>query len=249
MSHERVTITAPDGDCRAFSFTPEGKGGASQVLPGVLFYMDAGGIRPAMLAMAQRVADAGYAVLLPDLFYRYGEYGPLVPAEVLGPRMEAVLGPLVATTGNAVAAKDTGAFLDFLDERTDVADGLRGAVGFCMGGGMAIAAAAEHASQIGAVASFHGGGLATDAQDSPHRYADDLSAGLYVAAATDDPYYPPEMAGQFCAALAEAGVPHEHETYPAAHGWMVPDFPSHDEAAAERGWTALDAFFGRALGS
>ena len=248
MPHEQVTITAPGGECRAFLFTLKGSGNGSRSSPGVLFFMDAGGIRPAMLTMAQRVADAGYAVLLPDLFYRYGDYGPLVPAEVLGPKMEAVLGPLIATTGNAVAAKDTSAFLDFLDGHPSVADGLRGAVGFCVGGGMAIAAAGEHAGRIGAAASFHGGGLATDAPDSPHRYAGDLSADLYVAAATDDPYYPPDMAARFRTALSEASVPHEHETYPAAHGWMVPDFPSHDEAAATRGWEALDAFFGRTLG-
>lgn len=246
MPHKHVTIAAPGGDCPAYLVTPGG-GNGEQTRPGVLFYMDAGGIRPAMLTMAQHVADAGYAVLLPDLFYRFAAYGPFVPAEVLGPRMEEVLGPLMATTSNAVAARDTGAFLDFLDGRSDIAGGLRGMVGFCMGGGMAIAAAGEHAGRIGAVASFHGGALATEAEDSPHCYLRDLSANLYVAAATDDPFYPQDMAERFRAAVSEAGVSCDHETYAAAHGWMVPDFPSHDEPAARRGWEELAALFGRRL--
>ena len=105
--------------------------------PAVILYMDAGGIRPAMVDMAQRLAGAGYVVLLPDLFYRYGPYGPFVPREVFAGDFRAVLGPLMATTGNDKAAGDTHAFLGYLDTRDDVAGRRIGAVGFCMGGGMA----------------------------------------------------------------------------------------------------------------
>src|SRR3546814_785294 len=113
--------------------------------------------------MAQRLADAGYIVLLPDLFYRYGPYGPLVPTEVFKGDVGAILGPLMATTGNVKAAEDTAGFLAYLDTRTDVAGDKVGAVGFCMGGGMAITSAATHSDHFAAVASFHGGDLA-----SPH---------------------------------------------------------------------------------
>ncbi|GGE09150.1 hypothetical protein GCM10011529_14400 [Polymorphobacter glacialis] len=223
--------------------TPAGDG----PWPAVIMYMDAGGIRPAMSAMAQQSADAGYLVLLPDMFYRFGPYGPFVPREVFAGDFRAVLGPLMATTGNDKAAADTGALLAWLDTRGDVAGWRVGAVGFCMGGGMAIAAAATWPDRFGAVASFHGGNLATDAPTSPHLLAGAIEAEVLVAAAENDGSYPPAMAARLEAALTEGGVRYEAETYPAAHGWMMPDFPVYDEAAAERGWAAMLALFGRAL--
>jgi len=197
--------------------------------------------------MAQRLAGAGYVVLLPDLFYRYGPYGPLVPKEVFAGDVRATLGPMMATTGNDKAAEDTEAFLVYLDTRADVAGRRVGAVGFCMGGGMALAAAGTYPDRFGAVASFHGGNLATDAPASPHLFAPNLKAEVYVAAAENDGSYPPEMAERFEKALAQAGVRYRAETYPAAHGWMKPDFPVYDHAAAERGWTEMLALFGRNL--
>jgi carboxymethylenebutenolidase len=117
-----------------------------------------------------------------------------------------------------------------------------------MGGGMAIAAAGTYPDRFGAVASFHGGNLATDTPDSPHRYAPRLEAELYVAAADQDDSYPPEMAERLEEALDKAHVPYRAETYlGAAHGWMKPDFPVYDEAAAERGWREILAFFDRTL--
>lgn len=244
MPREPVTISTPDGDCVAHVFTPKGVG----AYPAIIFYMDAGGIRPAALAMAERLANTGYVVLLPDLFYRYGDYGPFDPREVFAGDFRAILGPLMATTGNAKAAEDSGAFLAYLDGRTDVASAKVGAVGFCMGGGMAIAAAGTWPERFGAVASFHGGNLATDAPDSPHRYASRLKAELYIAAAENDGSYPPEMSKRFQDALDDANVIYRAETYRgAAHGWMKPDFPVYDEAAAEHGWGAMLAFFDRTL--
>ena len=122
-----------------------------------------------------------------------------------------------------------------------------GAVGFCMGGGMAIVAAGTHPERFAAVASFHGGNLATDAPTSPHLVAPTLKAEVYVAAAENDRSYPPEMAERLEAALAQAGVRYAAETYPAAHGWMMPDFPVYDRSAAERGWDAMLALFERTL--
>jgi carboxymethylenebutenolidase len=96
MPYEQVTVRTRDGNCPCHVFTPAGSG----PWPGVISYMDAGGIRPAVLEMAQRLADNGYVVLLPDLFYRYGPYGPFVPREVFAGDVRAILGPLMATTGN-----------------------------------------------------------------------------------------------------------------------------------------------------
>ena len=243
MPDEQVTILTRDGECPAHVMTPAGDGS----WPAVIFYADAGGMRPAVLDMAQRLADSGYVVLLPDLFYRYGPYGPFVPREVFAGDFRAILGPLMATTGNDKAAQDTEAYLAYLDARDDVAGRKLGAVGFCMGGGMAITAAGTWPDRFAAVASFHGGNLATDAPTSPHLLTPKIKAEMYIAAAENDASYQPAMAERFEKALAEAGMRHTAETYPAAHGWMKPDFPVYDHASAERGWVAMLALFDRTL--
>lgn len=244
MPHERLTIPTSDGECPTFVFTPTS---GERPWPAVIVYMDAGGIRPTLIDMAQRLADAGYVVLLPDIFYRYGPYGPFVPREVFAGDFRAVLGPLMATTDNLKAAQDTGALLAYLATRGDVAGIRIGAVGFCMGGGMAIAAAGTWPKRFAAVASFHGGRLATDDPASPHLLAPQLQAELYIAAAENDASYPPDMAERFEAALDEAGVRYRAETYPAAHGWMKPDFPVYDHDQAERGWSEMLDLFARTL--
>ncbi len=244
MPTEKTTIPTRDGSCPAQVMTPSGAG----PWPAVILYADAGGIRPVVTEMAQRLAEAGYVVLLPDLFHRHGPYGPLVPKEVFKGDWRAILGPLMATTGNDKAAEDTEAFLACLDARGDVAGRKVGAVGFCMGGGMTLAAAATYPERFAAAISFHGGNLATDAPTSPHRLVAGLKAEVYVAAADNDGSYPPAMAERLEKSLADAGVRFSAETYTgAAHGWMLPDFPVYDEAAAERGWAAMLALFGRTL--
>jgi carboxymethylenebutenolidase len=243
MSFETETIGTADGACAAYVCAPNGGG----PWPAAILYMDAGGIRPAALEMAEHLAGAGYVVLLPDPFYRYGPYGPLVPKDVFAGDVGAILGPLMSTTNNAKAARDTEAFLAYLDTRKDVIGKKVGAVGFCMGGGMAIASAGAYPHRFAAVASFHGGNLATDESTSPHLAAPHLKADVYVASAANDDSYPPAMAETFEHTLTENGVRFRAETYPAAHGWMVPDFPVFDEAAATRGWRELIDFFARNL--
>jgi carboxymethylenebutenolidase len=244
MPIEQIKIHTRDGECPAHVMTPNGEG----PWPAAIYYADAGGIRPAVLDMAQRLADLGYVVLLPDLFYRFGPYEPLVPKEVFKGDVGAILGPLIATTGNDKAAEDTAAFLAYLDTRADIAGTDVGALGFCMGGGMAICAAATYPERFAAVASFHGGNLATDAPTSPHLLAPRLQAEVYIGAADNDDSYPPAMAARMEKALTDAGVRYLAHTYRgAAHGWMVPDFPVYDRASAERGWEALQSLFERRL--
>ena len=244
MNREKVTISTQDGQCTAHLLTPDGKG----PWPGVIFYMDAFGIRPAMLEMAGHLASGGYAVLLPDLFYRFGPYGPLAPKEVLAGDPRAVIGPMMATTDNHKTGADTAAFLDFLGSRSDVAGSKVGTVGFCMGGGMALTAAGFYPDRVAAAVSFHGGSLATDQPTSPHLLAPKIKAELYVAGADNDQGYPPEMAERLEKALTEAGVTHRCEVYAGKyHGWMKPDMPVYDASAAERGWSELFALYARTL--
>ena len=246
MSHEQVSLQAADGHCQAHVFTPDGKGAGPR--PGVLYYMDAFGIRPGMIEMANHVASHGFVVLMPDLFYRFGPYGPLDPKEVLKGDFRTTIGPMMASTDNHKAAGDTAAFIAYLDSRPDVAKTKFGTVGFCMGGGMAITAAAYYPDRIGAAVSFHGGNLATDQATSPHLLLDKIKAELYIAVADNDHSYPPDMAERFEAALNAAGVKHRSEFYEGKlHGWMKPDLPVYDAEAAERGWSALFELYDRAL--
>ena len=246
LNREEISIQTPDGDCPAHLFTPDGAG----PWPAVLFFMDGLGIRPALLAMAARPAATGYVVLLPDLFYRAGRYEPLVPAEIFASGdVRAALAPLLASTDNRRAAQDAAAFLAYLDDRPEAAGGKVGATGYCMGGGIALTVAGTYPDRVAAAASFHGGNLATDDANSPHRLAPAMRARIYVAAADADAFYPPEMAERLEGALAAAGVDHRCETYPGAlHGWTMTDLPVYDAAAAERHWRELARLFGETLG-
>ncbi len=244
MAREQVSIRTQDGDLPTQVLTPDGDG----PWPAVIFYMDALAIRPALADMAARLAAAGYVVLLPDLFYRFGPYEPFDPKAVFAGDFRAIIGPLMSTTDNAKAAEDTKALLAYLDTRSDVRGPKIGAVGFCMGGGMALTAAGLFPDRVAAAASFHGGNLASDAPTSPHLLAPQIKAEVYVAGADNDHSYPPQMAERLEAALTEAGVDYRAEIYPGAHhGWMKPDFPIYDEAAAERGWREMLALFDRNL--
>jgi len=244
MKHEQVTVAAKDGPCNAHVLTPDGEG----PWPAVIFYTDAFGIRPAMIEMATQLAGGGYVVLVPDLFYRFGPYGPLVPKEVLAGDFRAIIGPMMASTDNLRAAADTAGFLAYLDSRSDVAGDKVGTTGYCMGGGMAISAAGAYPDRVAAVASFHGGNLATDEPTSPHLFAPKIKAEVYVAGADNDASYPPAMAERLEKALTDAGVRHRCEIYEGKlHGWMKPDMPVYDAAGAERGWRELFALYARNL--
>ncbi|MDB5738510.1 MAG: dienelactone hydrolase [Sphingomonas bacterium] len=244
MGHEQISIRTRDGECPTHVLTPEGKG----PWPAVIFYMDGLAIRPTLIDMAARLADGGYVVLLPDMFYRFGPYAPLDPKDVFAGDFRAIVGPMMATTNNLKAVEDSEAFLAYLDSRSDVAGRGVGTVGFCMGGGMALTAAGSFPDRVRAAASFHGGRLVTDEPTSPHLLVPKIEAEVYVAGADNDATYPPEMAARFEAALTGAGVMHRCEIYAgAAHGWMKPDFPVYDAAAAERGWHELLSLFDRNL--
>ena len=246
MADEQVSIRTGDGECPALVLTPDGSG----QWPAVIMYMDALGIRPAIRDMGARLAANGYVVLVPDLFYRFGPYEAMDPKAVFAGDFRAIIGPMMSTTDNQKAAKDTGAFIAYLDTRDDVRRPKIGTVGFCMGGGMALTAAGTFPDRIAAAASFHGGNLATDAPTSPHLLAPRIKAEVYVAGADNDQSYPPEMAERLERALMDAGVRHRSEIYKgAAHGWMKPDFAVYDEDAAERGWAAMLDLFERCLKS
>jgi carboxymethylenebutenolidase len=245
VTRETIEITTADGTCPATVFRPDD----SAAHPAVIFYMDGLGIRPAILDMGERLASYGYVVLIPDLFYRYGPYLPLVPKDVFASGdVRKAVGPYMSTTSNQKAGEDTQAFVAYLDSRTDIQGSKIGTTGYCMGGGMSLTAAGVFADRVAAAASFHGGGLATDSSMSPHLFAGQMQGFVYVAGADKDGSYPPEQAELMERALSDARVPHKCEIYAdALHGWTMTDFPVYEEAAAERHWSELTGLYARTL--
>lgn len=244
MAQRDVAIPTPEGTCDASLHTPEGTG----PWPAVIMFPDAGGVRATFHAMAQQLADLGYVVLLPNVFYRLGEIEPFDMHTVFtDPDERKRLMTLVSSVTKDSATRDTGAILDFLTAQPEVADAKVGTTGYCMGGGLALTAAGRFPDRIGAAASFHGGQIATTAPDSPHLLAGSMTAAVYIAGAENDASFDADQFERLSTALTDAGVDHTLVTYPAAHGFAVPDNPTYDEAAAARHWQALDDLYASTL--
>lgn len=239
---QMLKIETAEGVASAALFNGAGGG------PGVILYMDAFGPRAALDAMAARLAAAGYAVLVPDLFYRAGAYGPFDAKTAFAvPETREALTGLISATTQAMTERDSGSFLAALEAAG--VGGPVGVVGYCMGGGRALTAAAAYPDRIAAAASFHGGNLASDAGDSPHRRAGAIRGRVYVGQAGVDRSFPPEQSARLAEALRTAEVDHVIENYVGMqHGWCVPDHAVHDAEGAERHWKRLLTFFGETLG-
>jgi carboxymethylenebutenolidase len=242
-----LSIKTRDGSCPASLFTPASGAGP---WPGVIFYMDAPGIRPTMWDMAQRLADHGYVVLLPDLFYRSGPYEEMVPAVVFAdPVKKANLMKLIGSLTRDTTVADAEAFIACLSERPEVKGDRFGATGYCMGGKLALIAAGAYPTRFAAIGSFHAGGLVSDQPDSPHRFLQGITGYVYVAGADQDSHFSDEQKAQLEAALTAAHVDHQVETYAGAlHGYAVPDHPAFNAQEAERHWQALTKLFADKLG-
>jgi carboxymethylenebutenolidase len=245
MPRLEVTIQTRDGDCPASVFTPVESTGP---WPGVILFMDGLGIRPVLWEMGQRLADHGYLVLLPDLYYRLGSYPPKIPAQVLAdPKLREELRNRVSSLNRERKISDTSSFIEFLSSRPDVKGHGLGAVGYCLGGNVSLTAAGAFPGRFAAAAAFHGGNLAVEQPDSPHHFVKNMSGRVYVAGAIEDASFPDEQKNRLEKALTDAGVEHLIETYPARHGFAVADLPSFDPNAAERHWEALFKFFDETL--
>lgn len=238
-------ITTADGSCHVTVATPEGDG----PWPAVVMYPDAGGPREAFDDMAARLAGLGYVVLVPDIYYRDAGWAPFDMATAFTDDAERarLFGMMQKVTPQVMAA-DAGAFFDYLAGRPDVTGDTFGTTGYCMGGRTSIVLAGSLPDRIGVAMSFHGGGLVTDDDASPHRQADRMRAVVYVGAAENDRSFTAEQGEILERALTDAGVAHTVEFYPAAHGFAVPDnVGAYDETAAQRHWEAMERVFGAAL--
>jgi carboxymethylenebutenolidase len=212
-------------------------------------YVDAGGVRDTMADMAAHLASQGYAVLVPDVYYRHGDWKPFdMSTAFTDPEERTRLMGMVGSVTPDMIAADAAAFFDFLEQRPEVKGSRFGVFGYCMGGRASVIVAGREPDRVAAAGSFHGGGLVTDDPNSPHLLADRMKGTVYVAGAENDQSFTTEHAKTLDKALTAAGVEHMIEFYPAGHGFAVPDNPPYDKTAADRHWAALERLFGATLG-
>jgi carboxymethylenebutenolidase len=236
-----VTVTTPDGSADCYFVHP-----ASGTAPGVLVWPDIFGLRPAFRQMGKRLAESGYAVLVVNPFYRTKK-APTAEAGGATPIQEMM--PLARTLNETTHMSDAKAFIAWLDQQKSVAKNRKvGTQGYCMGGPIAFRTAAAVPDRVGAVASFHGGGLVNDTPSSPHLQAAKSKAQFLIAIAENDDKRAPNDKTVMKESFAKANLPAEIEVYEgAAHGWCPPDSRVYNEAQAEKAWTRLLALYGKAL--
>ena len=243
-TESEVEIKTPDGTADAYFVHP-----AAGRHPAVLVWPDILGLRPAFRQMGKRLAESGYTVLVVNPFYRTKK-APTAPekANFDDPETRKMLMGLAGTLSPATARTDAQALVGWLDQQA-ATDTKRkaGTTGYCMSGRIAFATAAALPDRVGAVASFHGGGLVTDQPESPHLLIPKTKARFLVAIARNDDEKEPKAKDILRDAFAKAGRPAENEVYPAMHGWCPPDSAVYDAAQAEKAWARMMALFEESL--
>ncbi|MCX6591417.1 MAG: dienelactone hydrolase family protein [Acidobacteria bacterium] len=236
-----VNITTPDGTADAYFVHP-----ATGSAAAVLVWPDIFGLRPAFRQMGKRLAESGYSVLVVNPFYR-SKKAPTAEAGGATPIQQVM--PMAQTLNETTHMTDAKAFIAWLDKQPSVAKNRKvGTQGYCMGGPMAFRTSAAVPDRVGAVASFHGGGLVrADAPNSPHLQASKTKASFLVAIAANDDARAPEDKNVLKKTFAEANLSAEIEVYSGAHGWCPPDSRVYNEADAEKAWARLLALYGKAL--
>jgi len=245
MPRLEVQIPAGDGLANGSLHVPDGEG----PWPGVVVFPDAFGLRDTMREMGDRLASLGYVALVPDVFYRAGDWAPFDPGTAFTDDKERTrLFGLMSALSNERITADADAYADFLLARPEVRGSAIGTTGYCMGGRMSIVAAGGIGDKIAAAASFHAARVALpDDPNSPHLAADRIRAAVYVAGSIEDPGFTDEHAELLDQALTSAGVAHTIEFYPGHHGFAVADNAPYDPALAERHWEALRTLYAERL--
>jgi carboxymethylenebutenolidase len=240
VTDAEVSVKTPDGTCDAYFVHPATGTGAA-----VLLWPDIFGLRPSMRQMGKRLAESGYSVLVVNPFYRT-QKAPTAPKGAATPIKEVM--PLAQGLNENTHMTDAKAFIAWLDQQPSVAKNRKvGTQGYCMGGPIAFRTAAAVPDRVGAVASFHGGGLVTQNPNSPHLQASKTKAQFLVAIASNDDQRSPKDKDVLKETFATAKLPAEIEVYSGAHGWCPPDSTVYNEPDAEKAWSRLLALYSKAL--
>jgi carboxymethylenebutenolidase len=236
-----VMIKTPDGTADGYFVHP-----ATGTAPGVLVWPDIFGLRPSFRQMGKRLAESGYSVLVVNPFYRT-QKAPTAAQGAATPIPSLM--PLAQSLNETTQMTDAKAFIPWLDMQASVAKNRKiGTQGYCMGGPFAFRTAAAMPGRIGAVATFHGGGLVTDMPNSPHLQVAKTKVQLLIAIAANDDMRSPNEKNVLKETFANAKLPAEIEVYTgAAHGWCPPDSQVYNEPQAEKAWSRLLALYGKAL--
>ena len=239
-----IDITTPDGVADSYFVHP-----STGQHPAVLIWTDILGLRPAFELMARRLAQSGYSVLVPNPFYR-GARAPVVPegASFQDPATRETVFPLANMLNAQTHISDAATFVEFLDAQPSVDSNRKmGTTGYCMGGPMVMRTLGTN-PRMGAGGTFHGGGLATDAADSPHLLIPQMDASMLICVAANDDEDAPEVKNILREAFAAENMSAEIEVYEGTlHGWCPPDSAVYHEAQAERAWSRLLNLFESAL--
>jgi carboxymethylenebutenolidase len=240
-----VDIKTPDGTCDAYFVHP-----AKGTHAAVLMWPDIFGLRPAFRQMGKRLAQAGYAVLVVNPFYRK-QHAPTAPEHPNfdDPPTRDALMSLAHSLSVDTAATDASAFVSWLDAQEPVSKKHKmGTAGYCMSGPLTMRTAAAFPGRVGAGASFHGGGLVTDKPDSPHLLIPKMKAHYLIAIAANDDEKQPDAKDVLRKAFADAKLPAEIEVYAGTkHGWCPIDSQVYDHDQAEKAWGRMLALFKSAL--
>jgi carboxymethylenebutenolidase len=241
VTESEVNVKTPDGMADCYFVHP-----ASGTAPGVLVWPDIFGLRPAFRQMGKRLAESGYSVLVVNPFYRVKK-APTAAAGGATPLADVM--PLMRALNETTHMTDAKAFVGWLDGQSSVAKNRKiGTQGYCMGGPIAFRTAAAVPDRVGAVASFHGGGLVIDTQSSPHLQAAKSKAQFLIAIAANDDARSPNDKTVLKETFEKAKLPAEIEVYEgAAHGWCPPDSTVYNEPQAEKAWSRLLVLYGKAL--
>ena len=246
-----IEVRTPDGTAEAWLGRPP-RVDEDASFPGVLLFMDAIGLRPRIVEMADRIASWGYVVLAPNVFYRNGtaaETSPDGPLDSDKKRADFFKGvrPRISSLTTKLALSDIAAYLDELVSRPEVTTPV-GVVGYCMGARLAVRTACAPPDVVAACGGFHGGGLASNAADSPHLGLAAARAEFAFAHADHDASMDVEAVARLDEALRTAGLTATNEIYEGtAHGYTMSDTSVYDEAATERHFAALRELFDRTL--
>lgn len=249
MKERFADVATPSGRMEAFVTHPE----EGRPFPAVIVYMDVFGLREELFDVARRVATVGYYAMVPDFYYRNGRLRVNIPdkrpwavADLDKAEEQRARAAGKALT-NAMAMDDTGAILKFFASEP-VKAGPKGAFGFCMGGRLALCAAAHFPDHFRATAGFHPSTPVSDDPGSPHLMADKFRGEVYCGFPEDDPLAPTATIDTLAEVFGRAQVQYRYNRHiGAVHGYGLPERSVHHKQAANRDWEAIFAMFHRQM--
>jgi carboxymethylenebutenolidase len=235
-----VQVKTADGTSDAALFHPSGRG----TWPAVLLWPDIMGLRPVMREMGRRLSSQGYVVLVVNPFYRSAKPDEYAKLNFGDPEGRKTLMGYRQAISDAGVDSDAKAYLALLDAQPQTNKRKKAGVqGYCMGGPLSFRTAAAVPNRIGAVGSFHGGGLVTPQPNSPHLLIAKTNAAYLVAVAKNDDARAPNDKEVLKKTFAETKRPATVEVYAGDHGWCVRGSQVYNEAEAERAWAELTKLY------